>query len=48
MVNGRLQSFVAGARNIGDPMRVVVSHADLIQKWNLRKITIQKFDSNIV
>jgi len=48
MVKGGLQSFVAGARNIGEPSRVEVSHADLIQTWNLRKIAIQKFGSNIV
>ena len=47
MYNGRLQSFVAGVRNIGEPLQVEVSHLDLVQKWNLRKIMIQNFGSNI-
>ena len=46
MYNGRLQSFVAGVRNIGEPLQVEVSHLDLVQKWNLRKIMIQNFGSN--
>ena len=47
MYNGRLQSFVAGVQNIGEPFQVEVSHSDLLQKWNLRKIMIQNFSSNI-
>ena len=47
MYRGRLQSFIAWTnRDIGEITELKVRHAEPSQKWKLRKVIVQKFDTN--
>ena len=46
MGRGTTESFVAGVKDVGVPSFLEIWHADPFQKWNLRKVVLEKFESS--
>ncbi|XP_065070130.1 pancreatic lipase-related protein 2-like isoform X2 [Rhopilema esculentum] len=44
MGRGTTESFVAGVKDVGVPSFLEIWHADPFQKWNLRKVVVEKFE----